>query len=136
MPRRYLVDLHHVVDRDKYISKTHVATAGGFVLAALLAILVHGFGPAQPHPRLGAAGGHRLHVHPPLFVARRRRNPPARLSKGPWMRLPKSLLAFCRELLHRHLPVAGILPPDFGGWLRPRCWRGRWLGACPNCSSA
>jgi len=34
MPRRYLVDLHHVVDRDKYISRTHVATAGGFVLAA------------------------------------------------------------------------------------------------------
>ena len=44
MPRRYLVDLHHVVERDKYMSKTHVATAGGFVLAAVLAIVVHGFG--------------------------------------------------------------------------------------------
>ncbi|WP_048283223.1 DUF3483 domain-containing protein [Pseudomonas aeruginosa] len=44
MPRRYLVDLHHVVERDRYMSRTHVATAGGFVLAALLAILVHGFG--------------------------------------------------------------------------------------------
>ena len=42
MPRRYLVDLHHVVERDKYMSRTHVATAGGFVLAAVLAILVHG----------------------------------------------------------------------------------------------
>jgi hypothetical protein len=41
---RYLVDLHHVVERDKYMSKTHVATAGGFVLSAVLAILVHGFG--------------------------------------------------------------------------------------------
>ena len=28
IPRRYLVDLHHVVGRDKYISRTHVATAG------------------------------------------------------------------------------------------------------------
>lgn len=34
MPRRYLVDLHHVVERDRYMSRTHVATAGGFVLAA------------------------------------------------------------------------------------------------------
>jgi hypothetical protein len=33
-----------VVERDKYMSKTHVATAGGFVLSAVLAILVHGFG--------------------------------------------------------------------------------------------
>ena len=44
MPRRYLHDLHHVVARDKYMSNTHVATAGGFALAALLAIVVHGFG--------------------------------------------------------------------------------------------
>ena len=44
IPRRYMVDLHHVVARDKYIANTHVATAGGFVLAAVLAILVHGFG--------------------------------------------------------------------------------------------
>ena len=44
MPRRYMVDLHHVVARDKYMANTHVATAGGFVLAAVLAILVHGLG--------------------------------------------------------------------------------------------
>ena len=36
MPRRYLVDLHHVVARDKAFAHTHVATAGGFVAAALL----------------------------------------------------------------------------------------------------
>ena len=30
MPRRYMVDLHHVVARDKYMANTHVATAGGF----------------------------------------------------------------------------------------------------------
>ena len=38
MPKRYMVDLHHVVARDKYIANTHVATALGFVLSALLAI--------------------------------------------------------------------------------------------------
>lgn len=44
MPSRYLVDLHHVVERDKYISKTHVATAGGFVLSMVLILAVYLFG--------------------------------------------------------------------------------------------
>ena len=44
MPRRYLVDLHHVVARDKVFANTHVATGGGFVAAAVLLIAVHGFG--------------------------------------------------------------------------------------------
>jgi ferredoxin len=51
------------------------------------------------------------------FVYLRRRNPPSRLSKGPWMRLPKSLLAFSASFFLVTLPVAGILPADFGGWL-------------------
>ena len=29
IPKRYLVDLHHIVARDKYIANTHVAAAGG-----------------------------------------------------------------------------------------------------------
>ena len=117
MPRRYLVDLHHVVDRDKYISKTHVATAGGFVLAALLAILVHGFGLHSRILGWALLAATACMFTGALFVARRRRNPPARLSKGPWMRLPKSLLAFAASFFIATLPVAGILPPDFGGWL-------------------
>src|SRR5471030_3547331 len=44
MPRRYMVDLHHVVARDRYIANTHVATAGGAAASIVLAILVHGFG--------------------------------------------------------------------------------------------
>lgn len=117
MPRRYMVDLHHVVARDKYIANTHVATAGGFVLAAVLAIVVHGFGL---HNRilgftLLAATG--LMFVGAVFVAKRRLNPPARLSKGPWMRLPKSLLMFSASLFIATLPVAGILPAGFGGWL-------------------
>ncbi|MDM8348818.1 dimethylglycine demethylation protein DgcB [Pseudomonas sp. sp1636] len=117
MPRRYLVDLHHVVERDKYMSKTHVATAGGFVLAAALAILVHGFG--LHHRILGFAllAACVLMFTGALFVAKRRRNPPARLSKGPWNRLPKSLLMFAASFFIATLPVAGILPADFGGWI-------------------
>ncbi|NMY03622.1 dimethylglycine demethylation protein DgcB [Pseudomonas sp. WS 5059] len=117
MPKRYMVDLHHVVARDKYIANTHVATALGFVLSALLAILVHGFGL---HNRIL---GYALLLASVLmfvgatFVYLRRRNPPSRLSKGPWMRLPKSLMAFSVSFFLLTLPVAGLLPADFGGWL-------------------
>ncbi|WP_336273951.1 (Fe-S)-binding protein [Vreelandella indica] len=110
LPRRYLVDLHHVVGRDKMISNTHVATAGGFVAAAVLMILVHGLGSANP-----LLGGLLLLASTSmffgsLFVARRRLNPPARLSKGPWMRLPKSLMAFSLGVFLITLPTVGLLP--------------------------
>ena len=36
IPKRYMVDLHHVVARDKYIANTHVATAGGAVAGAAI----------------------------------------------------------------------------------------------------
>ena len=117
MPRRYLVDLHHVVERDKYMSKTHVATAGGFVLAAVLAIVVHGFGLHNRILGFALLAACALMFTGALFVAKRRRNPPSRLSKGPWMRLPKSLLMFSASFFIATLPVAGILPEGFGGWL-------------------
>lgn len=119
MPRRYLVDLHHVVERDRYISHTHVATAGGFVVAALLTLLVHGLGLAQ-----GVLGWLLLVASATMFagsvlVAKRRRNPPARLSKGPWMRLPKSLMAFSAGVFFVTLPVVGLVPApaESGFWL-------------------
>ncbi|MDN3557250.1 (Fe-S)-binding protein [Halomonas maura] len=117
MPRRYLVDLHHVVGRDKVMSNTHVATAGGFVAAAALMILVHGLGLAE-----GVLGWLLLAASATMFVgscfvARRRRNPPSRLSKGPWMRLPKSLMAFSLSVFAVTLPAVGLLPEDFGGWV-------------------
>ncbi|MDI5935945.1 (Fe-S)-binding protein [Halomonas kalidii] len=117
MPRRYLVDLHHVVGRDKVMSNTHVATAGGFVAAAVLMILVHGLGLANP-----VLGGLLLLASATmfvgsLFVAKRRRNPPARLSRGPWMRLPKSLMAFSLGVFLITLPTVGVLPEDFGSWI-------------------
>ncbi|CAO1669003.1 (Fe-S)-binding protein [Halomonas sp. NYA30] len=121
LPRRYLVDLHHVVGRDKMISNTHVATAGGFVAAAVLMILVHGLGIANP-----LLGGLLLLASASmfvgsLFVARRRINPPKRLSKGPWMRLPKSLMTFSIGVFLITLPTVGLLPEGLleggGSWL-------------------
>ncbi|MDZ7851579.1 MAG: (Fe-S)-binding protein [Halomonas sp.] len=122
LPRRYLVDLHHVVGRDKMISNTHVATAGGFVAAAILMILVHGLGLGSSEGPGGVLGWLLLAASAcmfvgSLFVARRRRNPPARLSKGPWMRLPKSLAAFSLGVFLITLPTVGIMPTDFGHWI-------------------
>jgi len=117
MPRRYMVDLHHVVARDKYIANTHVATAGGFVLAAMLAILVHGFGLHSRILGFALLAATALMFGGALFVAKRRLDPPSRLSKGPWMRLPKSLLMFAGSFFIATLPVAGILPEGFGGWV-------------------
>jgi dimethylglycine catabolism B len=117
MPRRYRVDLHHVVARDKYIANTHVATAGGFVLAAVLAILVHGFGLHSRILGFALLAASALMFGGALFVAKRRLDPPSRLSKGPWMRLPKSLLMFAGSFFIATLPVAGILPEGFGGWV-------------------
>ncbi|MEY3883577.1 MAG: hypothetical protein RLZZ379_855, partial [Pseudomonadota bacterium] len=36
IPKRYFVDLHHVVSREPYIARTHVATAGGAVATLAL----------------------------------------------------------------------------------------------------
>ena len=50
MPKRYMVDLHHVVARDKYIANTHVATAGGAVASMVLALsLIHISEPTRPY---------------------------------------------------------------------------------------
>ncbi len=117
MPKRYMVDLHHVVARDKYIANTHVATAGGFVLAAVLAILVHGFGWHNRVLGVALLIASAVMFVGAIFMFMRRLNPPARLSKGPWMRLPKSLLAFSVSFFLLTLPVAGVLPANFGGWL-------------------
>jgi Fe-S oxidoreductase len=117
MPKRYMVDLHHVVARDKYIANTHVATAGGAVASIILALLVHGFGLHNRFLGYALLLMTAVMFVGAIFVYLRRRNPPSRLSKGPWMRLPKSLLAFAASFFLVTLPVAGILPENFGGWL-------------------
>jgi len=115
--QRFFVDLHHVVARDKYVSNTHVATAGGFVAAAVLALLVHGLGLHNRILGFALLAATGLMFTGALFVAKRRLNPPARLSKGHWMRLPKSLLMFSGSFFIVTLPVAGIIPPSAGGWI-------------------
>ncbi len=116
MPRRYLADLHHVVARDSYMSNTHVATAGGFVLAVALILPVHLLGLDNRWLSLALLAATALMFCGAVFVFLRRRRPPARLSRGPWMRLPKNLLVFSASFFTLTLLTAGLLPAHFGGW--------------------
>lgn len=113
IPKRYLHDLHDIVERDKYMSKTHAATGGGFVLSAVLIILVHLFGIDSQILAWGLLAALSLMFVGAFFVFKRRLNPPSRISKGPWMRLPKSLFSFAGAFFVLTLPAAGVLPEGF-----------------------
>jgi Fe-S oxidoreductase len=117
IPQRYLVDLHHVVASDKYISNTHVATAGGFVLTALLVILIYLFDVATNILNYALLASSGLMFVGAVFVLMRRINPPPNLSLGPWSRLPYSLLIFSSSFFVLTLPASGWLPIDSGSWL-------------------
>ncbi|MDE1139037.1 MAG: (Fe-S)-binding protein [Paraburkholderia tropica] len=96
IPKRYFVDLHHVVARDPYIAKTHVATAGGAIAALALVFINYGlaiYSPWIDKLIFFAAIAMLIGV---VFVWRRRRakQRPARLSRGPWNALPWLLGSF------------------------------------------
>ncbi|MFT4066475.1 (Fe-S)-binding protein [Paraburkholderia sp.] len=101
IPKRYFVDLHHVVARDPYIARTHVATAGGAILAMALVFVNYGlaiYSRWLDRLILLAALAMLIGV---VFVWRRRHGAkavPARLSRGPWDQLPLLLGAFALGL--------------------------------------
>lgn len=94
VPARYFVDVHHVVAREPYIARTHIAVAGGAVAVLLAVTLNYGF---ALHLRTldgviaAAAGVMLIGV---IFAWLRRRSPLSRLSQGAWQRLPYTLAAF------------------------------------------
>lgn len=95
IPRRYLVDVHHVVARDRYAARMHVPTAAGFVAALVLIPVVLLFNWTSNVPTylllLALVG---LAVGSLLVLKRRQPRRPPRLSGGAWNRLPFALLAF------------------------------------------
>ncbi|MGE3229529.1 MAG: (Fe-S)-binding protein [Hyphomicrobium sp.] len=94
VPKRYFVDLHHVVARDPYIAHTHVATAGGVVAALGLVALNYGLALYSPALDWAILAATAVMLVGTFFVWLRRRSPPARLSRGAWDRLPYTLAAF------------------------------------------
>ncbi|WP_233885477.1 (Fe-S)-binding protein [Paraburkholderia flagellata] len=96
IPKRYFVDLHHVVARDPYIAKTHVATAGGAIAALALVFVNYGLAIYSPWlDKLIFLAALAMLIGA-VFVWRRRhaKDVPARLSRGPWNALPWLLGSF------------------------------------------
>jgi len=101
IPKRYFVDLHHVVAREPFVANAHVAVAGGAVLALVIVAINYGLGLY-----LGWLDGVLLLAGLVMLggaaaMAWRRRDDaaPKRLSRGPWSRLPYSLLCFALALV-------------------------------------
>jgi dimethylglycine catabolism B len=102
IPKRYFVDLHHVVARDPYIAKTHVATAGGAIAAFALVFLNYGLAIYSPWLDKLIFLAALIMLVGASFVWRRRSGAkavPARLSRGPWDTLPWLLGSFALGLL-------------------------------------
>jgi Fe-S oxidoreductase len=115
MPRRYLVDVHEVVARDRYAANMHVPTAGGFVAALVLVVLVHGFGVRTSVLvwALWLALAVML-VGTGAVAWRRLRGAPPRLSRGGFDRLPASLALFVVGFAGATLLASGV------------AWAGPW----------
>ncbi len=96
LAKRYLRDVHHVVDRDRGASRMHVPVAGGLVAASTLSLL--GFLPALATSTLWwtlvAIAFCVMLAGAWLVAARRYPEKLPRLSAGRYQRLPILLLAF------------------------------------------
>jgi dimethylglycine catabolism B len=100
IPKRYFVDLHHVVARDPYIAKTHVATAGGAIAAMALVFVNYGLAIYSPWLDKLTFIFAIIMLVGAVFVWKRRsaKDVPARLSHGPWDSLPWMLGSFAAGL--------------------------------------
>ncbi|TAL87900.1 MAG: DUF3483 domain-containing protein, partial [Candidimonas sp.] len=106
IPKRYFVDLHHVVARDPYMARTHIATAGGAILALLLVGVNYGLALYSQSLDVAIALAALIMFTGVVFVAYRRgKNIPSRLSKGAWNRLPWMLGALALGLFLLGLPA-------------------------------
>lgn len=95
IPKRYFVDLHDVVAREPFVARAHVGVAGGAILALALIAVNYGLG-LYLRVLDGALlfAGVLMVAGASAMAWRRRGAAPARLSRGPWSRLPFSLLLF------------------------------------------
>lgn len=93
IPRRYFVDLHEVVAREPAAARAHVAVAGGALACLLLVALNDGLRLRLPLLDLALVLSALAMLAGAAMMARRRAQPQvaARVSQGPWRRLPWTL---------------------------------------------
>ncbi|WP_119153482.1 (Fe-S)-binding protein [Caldimonas tepidiphila] len=118
VPKRYFVDLHDVVAREPFVARAHVATAGGGVAALALVGVNYGLGLYSRWLDGALLLAGLLMLGGAAAMAYRRRQAPARLSRGPWQRLPYSLMLFALAVVS-----VGLLGAEAPGTLAP------WLAA-------
>lgn len=96
VPKRYLVDVHHVVDRDKSASRMHVPVAGGLVLSSglLLLGLIPALAASAIYWSLVTLAFAVMAVGVALVAQRRYPRALPRLSRGRYQRTPFYLGAF------------------------------------------
>jgi dimethylglycine catabolism B len=96
LPRRYLVDVHHVVARDAYASRMHAVVAGGLLAASILTALaiLPPLADWRPYWLLVALAFGVTAVGSVLVGARRYPQKQKRLSAGRFQILPFLLVAY------------------------------------------
>ncbi|MBP6562159.1 MAG: DUF3483 domain-containing protein [Neisseriaceae bacterium] len=110
-PQRYLREVHDVVAREPSMAKAHMFAAGGTVLALLVVALNYGLWLGWWALDLLLLLAAALVLWGSRLMLQRRRAPvrPARLSVGPWQRLPWSIRGF-------GLGVLGLSLLSLLGW--------------------
>lgn len=93
IPKRYFVDLHDVVAREPAVARAHVAVAGGAIACLALVALNDGLRLRLAVLDIALVACAALMLAGGLMMAIRRRQPAvaARVSHGPWDRLPWTL---------------------------------------------
>lgn len=110
MPRRYLVDVHHVVARKPRNAWMHALVAGGLLAAFAAMAAAELAGPDRSPIAIGLALA-ACAAGAGIDLWRRRRDG-AHLSRGAYARLPRLLMLACGLLA-----LALILPAPFGLWM-------------------
>ncbi|MFG1344270.1 DUF3483 domain-containing protein [Xanthobacter autotrophicus DSM 431] len=112
MPRRYLVDVHHVVARDPRAARMHVLVAGGLLAGSGLAALgvVPALAGARLYWALVALAFAAMLAGAAQVAARRVPRRPARLSGGRFQVLPLLLLGYGLGAGLSAVPLALGLP--------------------------
>ncbi|KJV26544.1 (Fe-S)-binding protein [Aquitalea magnusonii] len=108
MPKRYFVDIHHVVAREPAVARAHVAAAGGGVAILLLSALNYGLMLYQGWLDVLLVLMAAVMLLGVRMMQARRLQAPPRLSQGRWQVLPARLRLFALgSLLAAGLLFAG-----------------------------
>ncbi|MDF2996023.1 MAG: protein of unknown function cysteine-rich region domain protein [Xanthobacteraceae bacterium] len=125
LPKRYLVDVHHIVARDAFAARMHALVAGGLIGGTLLAMLgaLPWLGGWRAYWALVALLFAVMLVGGAMVARRRYPSKPPRLSGGRFQMLPWLMIGYGSGALLVALDAA------LGGVLWPLAWLGLWLAA-------